>query len=535
VIVVIVLVWMNGRTLHQLDLDRQAANNARRDSERHFRALIENSSDAITLVDAKGTTTSASPAVNRILGYTISEFVGWNSFEFVHPDDREMTERAFAEIVKQPGKMATRQFRLRHKDGSWRWMEGTSANLLDEPSVRAIVDNFRDITERKQVEEALHESELRLRLFVEYAPAAIAMLDRNMQYLAVSRRWLADYRLGEQQIVGRSHYEIFPEIPERWMEIHRRCLAGAVEKCEEDPFPRADGSMDWVKWEIHPWHEKTGGVGGIIMFTEVITERKQAEERLQAYAAKLEQSNRELQDFASVASHDLQEPLRKIQAFGERLKAKCGEALDDHQAREYLERMLNAAARMRTLINDLLAFSRVITKAQPFAPVDLAEVTREVLSDLEISIEQTGARVEVGELPVVEVDSRQIRQLLQNLIGNALKFHRPGEAPVVRISGAITEDGQQRENRNLSTTALCQLRVTDNGIGFDEKYLDRIFNIFEKLHGRNEFEGTGIGLAICRKIAERHGGSITATSKPGHGATFIVSLPVKQVKGEHAV
>jgi signal transduction histidine kinase len=252
-------------------------------------------------------------------------------------------------------------------------------------------------------------------------------------------------------------------------------------------------------------------------------ERKRAEKAFKTLTAKLGQSNRELQDFASVASHDLQEPLRKIQAFGDRLKTKCSEVLTD-EGRDYLERMQNAAGRMQTLINDLLTFSRVTTKARPFVPVDLAKVAQEVLADLEARIEETGGRVEVGELPTIDADPMQIRQLLQNLMGNALKFHRQEVAPVVKVHGQFLNSEERRPNAN----PFCQITVQDNGIGFDEKYLDRIFNVFQRLHGRSEYEGTGVGLAVCRKIAERHGGDITATSTPGQGTTFIVILPVKQ-------
>jgi signal transduction histidine kinase len=186
--------------------------------------------------------------------------------------------------------------------------------------------------------------------------------------------------------------------------------------------------------------------------------------------------------------------------------------------------MQAAAGRMRSLINDLLTFSRVETKAQPFRPVDLGRVAREVLSDLEGRIEQTGARVEVDGLPTVEAEPTQMRQLLQNLIGNALKFHRPGEPPVVQVHGrpALAPEGEG----DAADPTLCRIAVQDNGIGFDEKYLDRIFGVFQRLHGRGEYEGTGMGLAICRKIVDRHGGSITARSAPGHGATFLVTLPL---------
>jgi signal transduction histidine kinase len=258
-----------------------------------------------------------------------------------------------------------------------------------------------------------------------------------------------------------------------------------------------------------------------------IAERQRVEEELRAFAAHLQRSNRELQDFAQVSSHDLQEPLRKIQTFSDRLKTRCDEALDD-QGRDYLARLQQAASRMQHLINDLLTFSRVTTKAQPFVPVDLAEVAQEVISDLEVHIEQVSGRVEVGALPTIEADPLQMHQLLQNLMSNALKFHRKEASPVVQISGQSFPRQAPHASETPPVTALCQIMVADNGIGFDEKYLDRIFTPFQRLHGREEYEGTGIGLAVCRKIVERHGGSITAQSTPGQGATFIVTLPVTQ-------
>ncbi len=261
---------------------------------------------------------------------------------------------------------------------------------------------------------------------------------------------------------------------------------------------------------------------------EVIV-RKEAEELGRAFAAELQRSNQELERFASVASHDLQEPLRKIQAFGDRLQSKMGHLLDE-TGREYLSRMRAAAARMRTLIDDLLAFSRVGTQAQKLAPVDLGHEARHVVSDLEARIQQADGRVEVGSLATVHADPLQMRQLLQNLIANGLKFHRPGVPPVVRVEGRFLDgnapDGDSR------TEPSYEITVSDNGIGFEEVYLDRIFELFQRLHGRNEYEGTGIGLAICRKIVERHGGTITARSTPGQGATFIVNLPAREISQE---
>jgi light-regulated signal transduction histidine kinase (bacteriophytochrome) len=244
---------------------------------------------------------------------------------------------------------------------------------------------------------------------------------------------------------------------------------------------------------------------------------ERANQHLKSFSDRLEQSNRELQEFASVASHDLQEPLRKVQAFGDRLKRLCPDTLGE-QGDDYLNRMLKAVNRMHLLVQDLLTFSRVTNQGRAFEAVDLAAVTREVLYDLELRIEETGANVQVDPLPVIEADPLQMRQLLRNLIGNALKFHKKGKPPAVRVRVESVEASN-------GDGAMLRLLVEDDGIGFDEKYLDRIFTVFQRLHGRSEYEGTGIGLAICRKIAQRHGGEITATSAPAQGSVFAVSLP----------
>jgi PAS domain S-box-containing protein len=288
------------------------------------------------------------------------------------------------------------------------------------------------------------------------------------------------------------------------------------------------GSKRWAVTSKVLWRDKQGHILGTMGITRDIHEIKMAQEALRASKERLDQStvqlersNRELQDFAYVASHDLQEPLRKIVVFGDRLKEKCNEALGAEGC-DYLERMQKAASRMQTLINDLLAFSRVTTKARPFTPVDLAEVAREVVLDLEARIDQAKGRVEIGPLPVIHAEGLQMRQLLQNLIGNALKFRKPEEPPVVKVAAQKMSDETGRE--------VCELTVSDNGIGFDEKYLDRIFNVFQRLHTRNEYEGNGMGLAIVKKIALYHGGDITANSKPGTGATFRVTLPATHPK-----
>jgi light-regulated signal transduction histidine kinase (bacteriophytochrome) len=232
----------------------------------------------------------------------------------------------------------------------------------------------------------------------------------------------------------------------------------------------------------------------------------------------LQRSNGELEQFAYVASHDLQEPLRKIQAFGDRLRDKFREGLPE-QGRDFVDRMRASAGRMSQLIDDLLSYSRVTTHARPFTHVDLSEVLAEVIDDLSARLEQTNGKIEAGPLPAIEADAVQIRQLFQNLLANALKFHNPSQPPVVRVNGGVID---------AEGVPVVRVEVADNGIGFEEKYLGRIFHVFQRLHGRGEYEGTGVGLAICKKIIDRHGGMISATSQPGQGATFVVTLPVRQ-------
>jgi light-regulated signal transduction histidine kinase (bacteriophytochrome) len=259
----------------------------------------------------------------------------------------------------------------------------------------------------------------------------------------------------------------------------------------------------------------------ILLAIEDVTERRLSEQRLADQHRELQRSNAALDEFALVASHDLQEPLRKILSFGERLNTSAGRTLQG-DSQQHLERMLSAAARMRTLILGLLAYSQTTTRVQPFASTSLAAIARDVITDLETTIAEVGGRVDVGDLPMIEADPLQMRQLFQNLLGNALKFRRTDTAPVVRLDATRIND------------QYCAITVADNGIGFNPEHADKIFRMFERLNGRVQYEGSGIGLSICRRILERHGGTIAATSTAGQGATFTVTLPVAQAPTGHA-
>lgn len=336
-----------------------------------------------------------------------------------------------------------------------------------------------------------------------------------------------------EELIGKTEQEIF------WRNGATAPHALTGQTLGEQLFYRKDGTVftaEFVKTSIN----ESGSVVGAVLVFKDITERKRVEDALAQKAAELSRSNAELEQFAFVASHDLQEPLRKIQAFGDRLKTKC-EGLVAPDARDYLQRMQNAATRMRQLIDDLLAFSRAIRSTEAFASVDLGTVAKEVLGDLEVRIEKSGARVEVGPLPTLEADPMQMRQLMLNLIGNALKFQAPGSSPLVRINGRLIDRHSPSETSLLKRQpansdsapmngGFCEITIADNGIGFDEQYSEKIFAVFQRLHGRGEYEGSGVGLAVCRRIADRHHGTIVAKSKVGEGSTFIVTLPTQQPK-----
>jgi signal transduction histidine kinase len=315
----------------------------------------------------------------------------------------------------------------------------------------------------------------------------------------------------------------------------------ATIKSRSDSSARASAQALWLGWLGVSIIPLAAILGFMIMRRDKRINQSRAraleevslrEVELRAVARQLTESNRDLQDFAHVASHDLQEPLRKIVAFGDRMRTKHGETMAP-EALDYLDRMQSSAARMQTLIQDLLAFSRVNAKSEPFREVDLQAIAQGVASDLEIAVERTGGSLRVGELPGIEADPTQMRQLLQNLISNALKFRRPDVSPEIVVGATVISSASPLFPKRLLGSQVaqwCRITVSDNGIGFDEKYLDRIFKVFQRLHGRTEFEGSGIGLSVCRRIAERHNGDITATSIAGQGTTFIITIPVKQLE-----
>jgi PAS domain S-box-containing protein len=382
---------------------------------------------------------------------------------------------------------------------------------LDAPESLQLLD-------RHSLEQRVHDSERHFKSWFEDAPVACHEVDRNGVILCVNQAECDLFGFSAEEMVGHPIWDFMAA------EDREKTRAGLLQRIADDKpliplereYKRRDGSS--VIMEIHQKRirDLAGRATGLRTFLLDITERKRAQMTLLEQADKLARSNSELEQFAYVASHDLQEPLRKIQAFGDRLKTKYEDGLGP-EGLDYLSRMQNAAARMQVLIQDLLSLSRVTSNSKPFASVDLGDVVRTVVSDLEMRIQDAGGQVDIGALPVIFGDRGQMAQLFQNLIGNGIKFRKPGEKPVVKISSEI--------HALQNGASGWQITVEDNGIGFDEKYRDRIFQIFQRLHGRAEYEGTGIGLAICRKIVDRHSGVITANSTPGAGAKFVILLP----------
>jgi PAS domain S-box-containing protein len=391
-----------------------------------------------------------------------------------------------------------------------------------------------DATRIKEAEMMAAAAEVRTReAIVESLSQGFALFDSADQLVACNRYYRGLYPALSDLITSRTSYAMLVraeialgvDSADAGTEIED----GLRQRLETHRLPHhayerhlADG-----RWLLINEHRTADG-GTVILHTDVTA--------LKDREAALQRSNRELQDFAYVASHDLQEPLRKIEAFGDRLKAKCAPQLDGDGI-IYLDRMQKSAHRMRRLINDLLDYSRVTTRAQPFRTCDLRKAVEAAASDLEVAVEESGASVEIGDLPSIDADPVQMGQLFQNLIGNALKFRRKDRSPTVVISGRMVDklpETLKGRSRLSGGGPLCAITVTDNGIGFEMKYAERIFSIFQRLHGRNEYEGTGIGLATCRKIVERHGGHIWAESEPGTKTMFHVVLPVKQAEGTAA-
>lgn len=394
-----------------------------------------------------------------------------------------------------------------------------------------------DITDQKRAEALLREREAELRSMIDSIPQLAFVADSSARPTWFNRRWRDFTGATRERLVGEGwHQFVHPDDMERvlsgfnaaveageaWEATFRILgVSGDYRQFLSRAVPVRDEDHDIARWfgtstDITDQFEAQEARAQAIREQMARAAAETREDEIKRYAVELERSNRELQDFAYVASHDLQEPLRKITMFTDLVIEENGNKLDEESI-SYLKRAQQAAVRMSDLIKDLLSFSRVSTMKQPFEPVSLDRVVAEVLADLDLMIDEHGARVHVDSMPGIEADVAQMRQLFQNLLVNAVKFRKENEAPEIHLRAKLVEDGDRVE-----------IEIADNGIGFDVRYLDKIFSPFQRLHGRNTYEGTGMGLAICRRIVERHNGILTASSEIGVGSTFRVTLPLEQ-------
>lgn len=504
------------------------------ESEHRFRAIFESSRDAIVIANDEAICVQANPAAEiifglppeQMLGRTISEFV-CRSFEDPSAWQSYLTSGLFKEETLFTG-----------SDGQVRHLVCNGvANIMEGRHLFVI----RDITERKRAEEELRQSREWLRVTLESIGDAVMAVDTDARITFLNpvagslTGWQPDEALGQPvekvfRIINETTRQPAEDI------VHKVLVEGQVaDLANHTALIHRDGREIPIEDSAAPIRDNSGNPSGMVLVFRDVTEERRAKEalhkahreleirvrertaELRATISRLELTNQELQEFAHVASHDLQEPLRKIQTFCDLAKRKCGPVLDS-TGQEYLDRVFHSADRMRRLLRDLLQFSKVALKPEPFRRVDLGKIVREAADVFEKTVKDAGSRIEIGEMPVLEADESQMIRLFQNLIGNALKF-RSDQPPRIHIH---TEQD----------SCMCEIRVKDNGVGFEQQYADLIFKPFQRLHSHCEYEGTGMGLSICRKIVERHGGNIRAESEPGKGSTFIIRLPAKQISLE---
>ncbi len=528
--------------------ERKRAKQVLQENHNLLRGVTEGSTDAIFVKDHQGRYLMVNSACANLFGMPVEEALGRYDSEIFSPEEACLIQENDRRLMAA-GETRTYEETLTFAGHERTYLTTKGVHRDHRGGVAGVFGVARDITRRKRAEELLQQRSTAMAASID----GMAILDENATVTYLNEAYAEIYGYDDpKKLVGQTWEVLYDEeqlgwfqrhlMPTLWEDGHWRGEAVGKRR-DGSPFPQevsittVAGSgfvcvvrdvteRKRIEEEIRRLNEglEARVVERTAQLESAVRESRRTAEALHESEARLKQSNRELRDFAYVASHDLQEPLRKVRTFGDRLRTKYAGALGE-QGRDYLERMEGSAERMQGLIEDLLALSRITTKGRPFTPVDLGEVVRDVLSDLEARIEGVGGRVQVGELPTVEADRTQVRLLFQNLIGNALKFRREGEPPLVRVRAELPEDRGAN-----SYDQLCRILVEDDGIGLEEEYLERIFAPFERLHGRATYEGTGMGLAICRRVVERHGGTITARSAPGQGATFVVTLPAKQAE-----
>ncbi len=498
---------------------RKRAEDALAQSRQRVNDILKSLGDGLLAIDRQWTVIYVNQVAAQIAGHPANELTGRNLWELWPGLVGTPLEDCYRQAMDAgiPG-----QLRAQGIVRTTRWFD-----VSVYPSSEGITIYYIDKTgqveaeesRKKLLEENQEQRELLQKMF-EADPGGVAVFTRDdLRFQFANRAYRDLTPFPQEEPVGRALEEVWPSA--LGFQVMKTYLPPMEDgkPVKYDKITRRFPDRSIRHFSVHLQPLSWQGRPATLVVAWEITQLEEAKAELQDYAEKLKRSNEDLQQFALIASHDLQEPLRKIETFGSLLADKAPQL--DERGRDYVARMRDAAERMRRMVESLLELSRVNTRGNPFIAVDLAEVTKEVLSDLSLQIRRTNGTVEAALLPTIEGDPQQLHRLLQNLISNALKFHKPDVPPCVKLSARVLAD-------------VAEIDVEDNGIGFEPEYAERIFQPFQRLVGRSEYEGSGMGLAICRRIVERHGGTIHARSRPGQGTTFAVTLPIQQVGGAGA-
>jgi PAS domain S-box-containing protein len=496
------------------DADREQLAAALRASEFHVGAIYSVSLDPIIVIDNDGTIREFNSAAEQVFVCRRNNAIGTPAALLFHHSSRERFQKNVDRFQSKDdeGSMVGRivEMRCLRKNGE-RFLAEMALQPIPFEDVGRLVIFLRDITERKQAELALKDSQRLYASLVENLPLCVIRKGREGHFTFANRAFCEMVGRPLEALIGKTDFDLYPcELAEKYRRDDAQvCETGKSIETTESNLA-SDGTEHHVYVVKTPVHDSSDKVIGTQILFMDITARVRAEQALRRTAAELEQSNIELQQFAYIASHDLRAPLRGISGFAHFLQQDYQGKIDA-TADEYLDQIVTGAQRMQQLINDLLAYSRVESRSRPFVPVNLAEMFDDAVDLLRAEIEDAGGQVTRGELPTVLGDRAQLSQLLQNLIGNGLKYHDDAP-PLVQVTAERNESG-------------WKLAVRDNGIGIEAKHHERIFEIFLRLHTNDKYPGTGIGLAVCRRIVLRHGGRLWVESQIGHGSTFYFTLP----------